>query len=612
MTLTATPASGYSFSGWGGACNGTATCVVTISTATAVSANFAQTGSLTVSLSGVGSGSVTSNPSGISCPGACSARFGNATQVNLIATPAANNSFGGWGGGCSGTGLCSVSVSSSSASSVTASFGLTLQSAVNHIIFLVQENRSFDSYFGALRPYWAAHNISDQPFDGLPQFNPGASTPPAVPGCDPTKPYPAFSVCVPDATNPVSSYHLQTMCVENPSPSWNESHVDWNYNDPTGATSPTAALNGFVKTAADDARQISPPFTDTNGVRAMGYYDGGDLNYYYFMASNFATSDRWFSPVMSRTNPNREYLISGTSFGFAYPNGTNAQDNFQIPSPIIFEKLQGAGITWRVYVHPDPKAATYGSLNCAANDTTPQCLYQISYLHNFTYGQTIINQYPQNIAPIAQFYSDAAAGTLPQVVQIEPASNAGLDEHAADFDPTTQNPTPCCSVQAGAAYVKSLMDAVMGTPGNPSPSWKDSVFILTYDEFGGFYDHVQPQPTISPDLRKPVDLFSGDVCTLTTGPLCDFTYTGYRVPLIVVSPFTKRNYVSHSVADYTAILKLIESRFNLSPLTNRDAAQIDMSQGTTSFFDFVNEPWKVPPSPPSQSVSGPCYLDHLP
>ncbi|GAC1516420.1 MAG: phospholipase C [Terriglobales bacterium] len=522
-----------------------------------------------------------------------------------------------------------MTLSSSSASSVTASFGLTLQSAVNHIIFLAQENRSLDHYFGALPKYWAADgyvHYKNQAFDGLPQFATPAGVAPTNPGCDPAFPYtpPANTSpdCMWDPAAPVTSFHLQTMCVENPSPSWNESHVDWGFNDPTGIN--PATLDGCVWTTGHDSRAPVGPapqvsqFMDTNGVRVMGYYDGNDLNYYYFMASNFATSDRWFSPVMSRTNPNREYLISGSSYGFAYPNGTNSADNFQIPAPIIFEELQSAGITWKVYVHPDPQAATYGTLNCVANDTTPQCLYQISYLHNFTYGQTIINQFPQNIVPISQFYTDAAAGTLPQVAQIEPASNAGLDEHAADFDPTPQNPNPCCSVQAGAAYVKSLIDAVMGTPGNPSPSWKDSVFILTYDEFGGFYDHISPQPAQIPDqFSSPVDLFqgtppNGDVCVNTGGPTCQFQYTGYRVPLIVVSPFTKQNYVSHSVADYTAILKLIETRFNLSALTNRDAAQIDMSQGTTSFFDFVNEPWKVPPTAPAQNVSGPCYLDHLP
>lgn len=141
-----------------------------------------------------------------------------------------------------------------------------------------------------------------------------------------------------------------------------------------------------------------------------------------------------------------------------------------------------------------------------------------------------------------------------------------------------------------------------------SSSWKDSAFILTYDEFGGFFDHISPQPAVSPDGIKPRDLLPGDICTTVSGPTCNFVYTGYRVPLIVVSPFTKKNYVSHTVADLTAILKLIETRFNLAPLTKRDAAQMDM----TEFFDFTNPPWLTPPTPPLQNTSDPCYLNKLP
>jgi phospholipase C len=85
-------------------------------------------------------------------------------------------------------------------------------------------------------------------------------------------------------------------------------------------------------------------------------------------------------------------------------------------------------------------------------------------------------------------------------------------------------------------------------------------------------------------------------------------YTGYRVPLLVISPFSKKNYVSHTVADYTAWLKLVETRFNLPSLTKRDAAQMDM----TEFFDFTNVPWRTPPTAPAQPTGGPCYLDHRP
>lgn len=141
-----------------------------------------------------------------------------------------------------------------------------------------------------------------------------------------------------------------------------------------------------------------------------------------------------------------------------------------------------------------------------------------------------------------------------------------------------------------------------------SSSWKDSAFILTFDENGGFYDHISPQPAVSPDGIKPVDLLPGDICTQSTGPTCDFVYTGYRVPLVVISPYSKKNYVSHTTADLTAIPKFIETRFNLAPLTKRDAAEMDM----TEFFDFSNPVWLTPPSPPEQNTGGACYLNKLP
>lgn len=465
--------------------------------------------------------------------------------------------------------------------------------SINHIVVLVQENRSFDSYFGAMTQYWAQNNYKVQPFDGLPQFNNPAGAPPSNPGCNPAFPFnPATGQdCVPDPNVPVGSYHFITQCVENPSPSWNESHVDWNLSNPVAAN---ATLDGFVWTAGHDARMIKPPFNDTNGIRAMGYYDGGDLNYYYFLASNFATSDRWFSPVMTRTTPNRLYLVAATSQGHVYPLDQTTPPAPPLTAPVIFQSLQNAGITWKIYVHPDKSGCTSAA-----------CLFQLSYIQNFTYGQTILSSFPQNLVSTSQFISDAQNGTLPQVAFIEPASAVGLDEHPADTDPLPGQPA-CCSVQAGASFVSSLINAVM-----MGPSWKDSAFILTFDEFGGFYDHVPPQtgsPFVSPDGIKPSDLQPGDICTQMLGPNCDFVFSGYRVPLIVISPFAQKNFVSHTVADYTAILKFIETRFKLQPLTQRDAAQIDM----TEFFDFVNQPWMTPPQLPTQNTGGPCYLDHLP
>ncbi len=453
----------------------------------------------------------------------------------------------------------------------------SLQS-INHIIFMAQENRGFDHYFGAMRQYWAANGIPDQSFDGLPQFNPASGASPLKgpvptnPSCDPAFPPP--SDCQYDGKSPwVESFHMISMCVENPSPSWNEEHVDWNLGDPL---STSASLNGFVWTAAHDARTNQPPFKDVDGVRAMANYDGTDLPFYYSIASSFATSDRWFAPTMSRTQPNRMYMLAATSAGHVYPPASNTPP---LANQTIFDLLQSAGVSWKIYVtdltHAVPPV-------------------QDSTLNMFTAA----GKYPSNIVPVSEFLTDVANGTLPSVAYIDPGFDSGLDEH-----PGLDDGMPGGSVQVGSQYVSSLINALM-----QSSSWQDSVFILTFDEFGGFYDHVPPQPALSPDGVKPSDLMPGDICTKGTGPTCDFVFTGYRVPLIVISPFSKKNYVSHTVADYTAWMKLVETRFNLPSLTKRDAAQMDM----TEFFDFVNVPWSTPPTPPAQPVNGPCYLNKLP
>ena len=524
-----------------------------------------QTANLTVNVSGTGN--VTSKPKGINCPTTCKASFNQGTKVTLTATPGSGSSQSSWSGACSGNAsTCTITLNSDQMTSV--SFGKADISLINHVIILLQENRSFDHYFGHLGEYWSANGYSAEPFDGEPS----------------------------DASNPgtdgstVSAYHLATTCVENPSPSWNESHGDWNHEDPTSST---AKLDGFIRTAAT---QRSPstglPYNDSKGLRVMGYYTDRELPYYYFMASNFGTSDRWFSPVMTRTQPNRMYLYAATSHGHVYPLTPTSG---QLTDKTILQVLQDSGISWKIYAHPDGNGCS-----------KPGCLWAQSYINQFTYGNTILQKYPQNLAPISQYLSDAQNGTLPQVAFIEPASESSLDEHPSDDDVA---PQLAPNVESGSAYVASLVNALMA-----SPSWKDSAFFLSFDEGGGFYDHVAPQPAVSPDGIPPSDLVTSpslDICAAGNGAggyTCDFTLTGYRVPLIVISPYAKKHYVSHTVADYTAMLKFIETRFNLPSLTARDAAQMDM----TEFFDFVNEPWATPPTPPAQPTNGPCYLDHLP
>jgi phospholipase C len=240
----------------------------------------------------------------------------------------------------------------------------------------------------------------------------------------------------------------------------------------------------------------------------------------------------------------------------------------QVKINTIFDELEQKGISWKNYVPDYPNGSSLKAFPIFAKFTGTK------------------------IVPMSQYFADAKAGNLPQVAFIDRDSKAGLDEH----------PGVGISVQKGAAYVKTIIDALMA-----STNWDDSVFFFTYDEGGGFYDHVPPVATVSPDGIPPV-LGTNDTCTATPGPMCDFVYTGFRLPNFVVSPFAKAHYVDHTNMDTTAILTFIEKRFGVQALTARDAAQPDISY----FFDFSGKPNLTPPTPPAQPISGPCYVNALP
>jgi phospholipase C len=233
-------------------------------------------------------------------------------------------------------------------------------------------------------------------------------------------------------------------------------------------------------------------------------------------------------------------------------------------------------------------------------------------MNQFSYESQIQNAATnlwQHFAPISQFAVDVQNdATFPQYAMIEPASDAGLDEHPSDSDVFPVN------VQKGAAYVQQTIIQ----PYLQSAVWQDSALIFTFDEAGGLYDHVSPQPVPPPaDQPNPTDLVSsiGDICTKPGQTLgqgtCTFGWTGYRVPLVVISPYAKQNYVSHTVMDTTAVLALVEDRFGLGQLTNRDGyykQNTAQSKPTAmaEFFDFVGKPWATAPTPVTQSTSGTC------
>jgi len=404
---------------------------------------------------------------------------------------------------------------------------------VHHIIFMLQENESFDRYFGQLNAYRQSQGL-------------GADV-------DVT-PSNASSLSY-DGTTSFTPFHMLSMCTEQMSPYWNESHFDWNRKAPTSGT---PLMDGFAFSAGYSHTAVF----DTNGKRVMGYFDQQDFPYYYFMATQFAISDRWFSPVMTNTPANRMYALAATS------QGVISKPLTQISAPTIFDELQKVGLTWKNYVPDYPVGSSLQPFS--------------------TYSQ----YFKTNVVPMSEYFTDVANGNLPQVAFIDDDPQKQLDEH----------PGPGVSVQAGSAFVASIINALMN-----SSSWKDSVFFLTFDEAGGFYDHVPPAAAVSPDGIPPI-LRRSDICSTKTGPTCDFVFTGFRVPNLVVSPFSKTHYVDHTPIDTTAILAFIEKRFGLGPLNKRDAAQPDIS----FFFDFNGAPNMTPPTPPSQPTNGPCYINTLP
>jgi phospholipase C len=195
-------------------------------------------------------------------------------------------------------------------------------SSVQHIIFLAEENRSFDHYFGKMNDYRSAapfnlpRSVNGLPDDCSPTT---AGSTPWTTACSAMNLSPN-SEGVP--TTPIYAFHLQTACIDGLSPDWIVGHWDFNEENPSSDSPgtmgiPTPGPDGFVVSGASAA--VANGENDVEGIRAMGYYTGTDLPYHYWLATEFAMSDSWFAPAATRTQPNRYYMMGATSGGYAYP-----------------------------------------------------------------------------------------------------------------------------------------------------------------------------------------------------------------------------------------------------------------------------------------------------
>jgi phospholipase C len=268
---------------------------------------------------------------------------------------------------------------------------------------------------------------------------------------------------------------------------------------------------------------------------AMWFWDDIDLPFTYSLASHFPVGDRYFGSCLAQTYPNRRYLISGSSDGII---ATDAQTfSVQAKNGTIFDRLDHHHITWRNYYEELPATLVVPGVFTDARKN--------------------------NFQKIDVFFSDARRGRLPAVSFVDPNFDIRSEENPQD-------------IQFGERWVAKVVRALM-----ESPNWKNTSLFLTYDEHGGYYDHVPPPRAIKPDNTPPL-LKPGDVPG-------SFNRYGFRVPLIVVSPYARPGYVSSIVQDHTSLLRFIERKWNIGALTFRDANAHDM----TDYFDFRHK--KKPP-----------------
>jgi len=372
---------------------------------------------------------------------------------------------------------------------------------IDHIVVLMQENRSFDHMLGQLR------NEGQPRAAGLNGFraNPAAQT-----------------------GEMITSFHQSRLCeVADLAHSWNSTHKQYN----------NGWMSGFAETNADTA--------DPSGRRAMGYLTSADIPFYYGLYSTFAMGDHYFSSVLGPTYPNRFFLVAGTSFGrISNEFPATAKREY---GPSVFDLLENAGVSWKIYYNDIP--------------------------FGFFFARARVH--PEKFALIDQLYADAEAGALPEVAFVDPAffGEEQSDEH------------PPSNVQFGQAFVASVVNALFA-----SPNWPSTALFVTYDEHGGYYDHVVPPAACVPDATPPR-------LTPTSFP-ATFDRLGIRVPMVVVSPYSKPQYVSHRTHDHTSILRFIEARFDLPALTARDAN----ADPPFEFFDFNTPAFLTPPVLPEAEI----------
>ena len=438
--------------------------------------------------------------------------------------------------GASVLAACGNSSSSSSATTV-APAGSDL-GAVEHVIFLMQENRSFDHYFGSYR---GVRGFNDRSPGALRAFH---------------QPWPAGT----DGATTLLPYNLASattqICAGNvdvPIHNWAPQHQSWNQG----------RNDRFVAVHAESAND-----GPAEAPLVMGYFTRNQLPYYYALADAFTICDRYFCSVIGPTMPNRLYWMSG----FIDPQGRHGGPVLETPNlgsqaadavgsvswPTMPEALSDHGVSWKVYQTPGTSVGSGMDNNLALGFNT--LLYFKQYLAHpgsDLYQRAFIPSWPDD------FTSDIASGNLPQVSWVLP--------------PLAYSEHPNSSPAAGQWFVSQVLSALTAHP----EVWSKTVLFVMYDENGGFFDHVAP-PT--PPPGTPGEEVSAAQATSQGNGVAGPIGLGFRVPMLVLSPWSRGGWVDSNVYDHTSQLRFLEERFgvkvpNLTPWRRETVGNLTASLG---------------------------------
>ncbi|HSZ19835.1 MAG TPA: alkaline phosphatase family protein [Candidatus Acidoferrum sp.] len=408
---------------------------------------------------------------------------------------------------------------------------------IEHVVIFIQENRSFDHYFGSYR---GVRGFSDQSL----AFQ-----------------QPDFSNTADPPVGKLLPFHLDTStangaCTHDITHAWAPQHQSWD----------NGAMDMFVSSRL--------PIDGSFAPLTMGYYTRADIPYYYAIADAFTICDNYFCSVMGPTDPNRLYTMAA-SIDPDGKNGGPLVETLGINRPSFVgrltyttmpEQLQARGISWKVYSPPEANI-----LNSILSDNV------LSYFKNFQdpasqlYQNAFLPQFPTD------FLTDAASGNLPQVSWV-----------IASLVDSDHPPAPSLF---GEITLSAMLAALTANPAQ----WAKTALFLTFDENGGFFDHVPPMtaPPGTPGEYLTVPAVPDPTAAGGfTGPIG----LGFRVPMLILSPFSRGGFVSSDLFDHTSILRFLETRFG-AEVPNLSAWRRAAVGDLTSAFNFAAPDASIPNLP---------------